>query len=137
MIFTYSVIAGFRAILGSVGVQLAMALAIIMFLEAPEQPYGAGGNAEDNEILQDKLANQKLYMIITHLFAAASMFLSQFAPSTWLSAMSITTIVAMGLQVMNIISICDFLFLKFEIATNDTAKGAEMDKEFYEFKIWL
>lgn len=76
-------------------------------------------------------------MIITHLFAAASMFLSQFAPPTWLSAMSITTIIAMGLQVMNIISICNFLFLKFEIATQDTAKGAKMDKEFYEFEIWL
>ena len=76
-------------------------------------------------------------MIITHLFAAASMFLSQFAPPTWLSAMSITTIVAMGLQVMNIISICDFLFLQFEIATVDTANYEEMHKEFYEFKIWL
>ena len=35
--------------------------------------------------------------------------------------MSITTIIAMGLQVMNIISICDFLFLQFEIAMVDNA----------------
>ena len=40
MIFTYSVIAGFRAILGSVGVQLAMGLVIIVCLQAPIQPYG-------------------------------------------------------------------------------------------------
>ena len=51
--------------------------------------------------------------------------------------MSITTIVAMGLQVMNIISICDFLFLQFEIATVDTANYEQMHKEFYDFKIWL
>jgi len=48
MIFTYSVIAGFRAILGSVGVQLAMALAIIIFLKAPDQPFKDGGTVEDN-----------------------------------------------------------------------------------------
>ena len=121
MIFTYSVIAGFRAILGSVGVQLAMALTIIMFLPVPGQPYGNAGDEAANNLLQSQLSNQKLYMIITHLFAAASMFLSQFANKDWLSAMSITTIIAMGLQVMNIISICDFLFLQFEIAMVDNA----------------
>jgi|694.fasta_scaffold142731_3 LPS O-antigen subunit length determinant protein (WzzB/FepE family) len=52
-------------------------------------------------------------MLITHLFAAASMFGSQFAKETWLSAVSITTIVAMALQVMNIISVCDYLFVVF------------------------
>lgn len=72
-------------------------------------------------------------MLLTHLFAAGSMFGSQYAPETWLSAVSITTIVAMALQVMNIISICDFQFVVFEKAINDTASGQSMSKEFYEF----
>lgn len=75
MIFTYSVIAGFRAILGSVGVQLAMALVIIFCLQAPSEPYGEiEPNPGDNAFLKDELENQKRYMLFTHLFAAASMF---------------------------------------------------------------
>jgi hypothetical protein len=48
MIFTYSVISGFRAILGSVGVQLAMALTIIVCLKAPDTSYITEPNPGDN-----------------------------------------------------------------------------------------
>jgi hypothetical protein len=50
----------------------------------------------------------------------------------------------MGCQVMNIISICDYLFVVFPAAvtkvdSNGNPWGgiAAMDKEFEEFNIWL
>lgn len=39
MIFTYSIISGFRAILGSIGVHVAMFFAMILFVRTPLEPY--------------------------------------------------------------------------------------------------
>jgi hypothetical protein len=54
MIFTSSVIAGFRSILGSFGVQLAMGIIVLFCLKVPANPYGdTEPNPGDNSILQD------------------------------------------------------------------------------------
>lgn len=39
MVYLYSIISGFRAILGSIGIQIAMAIAVIFFVKAPQYPY--------------------------------------------------------------------------------------------------
>ena len=39
MIFTFSVISGFRAIIGTIGVQLAMAIAMIFAVKVPYTSY--------------------------------------------------------------------------------------------------
>jgi hypothetical protein len=39
MIFTFSVISGFRAMLGSIGVQLAMFVALVFYVNVPKQAY--------------------------------------------------------------------------------------------------
>lgn len=39
MVYLYSIISGFRAILGSIAIQFAMAVAVIFFVKAPANPY--------------------------------------------------------------------------------------------------
>jgi ABC-type branched-subunit amino acid transport system permease subunit len=39
MVYLYSIISGFRAILGSVGIQIAMAVAVAFFVKVPKTPY--------------------------------------------------------------------------------------------------
>jgi hypothetical protein len=38
MVFLYSIISGFKAILGSIGLQLAMAACLFMFVRTPQTP---------------------------------------------------------------------------------------------------
>jgi hypothetical protein len=50
MVFLYSIISGFRAILGSVATQFAMAACVVLFVKVPDQSYVTepydGANAE-------------------------------------------------------------------------------------------
>ena len=39
MIFNYSVVSGFKAVLGSVGVQGAMLLIVMIFIRTTDTPY--------------------------------------------------------------------------------------------------
>ena len=55
MIFTYSVIAGFRAILGSVWLQLVMGIIVLFWVKVPSTPYTTEPNPGDNAFLQEQL----------------------------------------------------------------------------------
>jgi uncharacterized membrane protein YjdF len=68
MIYTFSIISGFRAMLGSIGVQLAMFLALLFMVTVPQQTYinepYEGANAE----VQSELGTLRSYLLFNHLF---------------------------------------------------------------------
>jgi hypothetical protein len=67
MVYLYSIISGFRAILGSLAIQLAMAFVTIVIVKAPDNPYLVepfeGANAE----LRAKLEYLLLMISVTHV----------------------------------------------------------------------
>jgi hypothetical protein len=68
MIYTFSVISGFRAIIGSVGVQVAMAIAMLFMVVVPTQSYVTEPYAGADSEMQNKLSSLKIYMMINHFF---------------------------------------------------------------------
>lgn len=49
-------------------------------------------------------------MILTHLFCAATIFGSQFAPARFFEGSSVVMILAMTSQVLNITRVCNYMF---------------------------
>jgi hypothetical protein len=80
MVYLYSIISGFRAILGSTGIQLAMAMAVLLLVRVPKVAYTEDTNQPENEDLIAELSNLWWMMITVHLFCFTAMFLSQYAP---------------------------------------------------------
>lgn len=68
MIYTSSIIPGFRAVLGSIGEQLAMFFALLFIVTVPTQTYinepYEGANAE----VQSELGKLRSYLLFNHLF---------------------------------------------------------------------
>jgi hypothetical protein len=77
MIFTFSIISGFRALLGSIGVQLAMFLALLFLMKVPQQTYinepFEGANAE----VAGELSLLRSYLLFNHFFCGAIIITGQ------------------------------------------------------------
>ena len=106
MVYLYSVIAGFKAILGGVGIQIALFCSVVFFVRAPAQPYADPTNT-DNAALYDKLWWVQKLMASTHFTCIGAIVIPQFYfdknPLIWQTV----TIFAMIMTVMNISFICD------------------------------
>jgi hypothetical protein len=83
MIFTYSIISGFRAILGSIGIQSAMLFVTYFFVKPPTQPYTEEPSPGDNELLANKMNILWWYICGTHLYCTQALFATQFAREDW------------------------------------------------------
>jgi hypothetical protein len=79
MVYLYSIISGFRAILGSVAIQFAMAACVVFFVSPPEIPFVEEPYDGANEDLAERLETLNFLMTMTHLFCVACIFSSQFA----------------------------------------------------------
>lgn len=83
MIFTYSIISGFRAVLGSIGIQLAMLVITVAFVRPPTHPYIEEPSPGDNEILASKMQMLWFYMGFNHLYSTQALYSTQFASEDW------------------------------------------------------
>ena len=113
-----------------------MTLVILIFITAPENAYITETNEGDNVSLHAELNFLRWYMFFTHFFAAFTMFASQFVTENYFTAMTVLTIIAMMLQVVNITSVSNFLFVNTESILH-TAQGGAMAAEYSEFVTWL
>ena len=68
MIFTYSLISGFRAILGSVGTQASMALIMYLYVQSPKAPYMTEPNPGENESYAAQLETLRQFVFWTHVY---------------------------------------------------------------------
>ena len=82
MVYLYSIISGFRAILGSIGIQLAMAMAVLLLVRVPKVAYTEDTNQPENEYLIAELSILWWMMIAVHLFCFTAMILSQYTPES-------------------------------------------------------
>ena len=112
MVFLYSIISGFRAILGSVAIQFAMAACLLFFVKVPTRSYEVEPYDGADESLQSQLQTLYILMLATHLFCSLSICGSQFASDKQFIAVQVVMIFAMMCQVMNITSVCSFMFLE-------------------------
>ena len=69
-------------------------------------------------------------MLATHLFCSSCIFGSQFASENQFIAVQVVMIFAMMCQVMNITSVCSFMFLEAET-------GFTMTYEYDQYAMWL
>ena len=68
MIYTFSVISGFRAIIGSVSVQVAMAISMLFFVVVPSQSYVVEPYSGADSEMENKLSSLRNYTMINHFF---------------------------------------------------------------------
>jgi hypothetical protein len=83
MVYLYSIVSGFRAILGSVALQFAMALCVLIFVQTPTEGYLEEPEPGDNAKLEENLDRVKVLMVFTHFFCAASIIASQSMPTRY------------------------------------------------------
>ena len=130
MVYLYSVIAGFKAILGGVGIQLALFISVFFFVRAPNQPYTDPTNIV-NQALYEKLWWVKVLMLFTHATCVVAIVLPQFLfnkrPLIWQTV----TIFAMIMAVINITVIFD---CKTKAIDEDLA---EMTLEDHQFSFFM
>jgi hypothetical protein len=114
MVYLYSVISGFRAILGSIGVQLALFLSVVI-MRPPSKPFQEPLSIDDADIqafyeTTDQVVSNcsKLYwqMLWTHLVCFISIALPQFFFEQWYNLCSLIVVVAMCFEVLLITNIC-------------------------------
>lgn len=128
--YLYSIISGFRAILGSIAIQLAMGIVTIFIVNAPDTPYLVepfeGANAE----LHAKLEYLLLMISVTHVICFAAQFTEQYINERWFELMQVGVCLSMVAQVCNVTLICQFLILEkqFEV---------DMAPNYDEFRFWL
>lgn len=68
MVYLYSTISGFRTILGSVTIQAAMLIILLIFVEVPQQSYSTSDPyAGENEKMEHILKKLWGQMVLTHL----------------------------------------------------------------------
>lgn len=72
MVYLYSIVSGFRAILGSVALQFAMALCVLIFVQTPTEGFMEELEPGENAELQEKFHRFKIFMVFTHFFCAAT-----------------------------------------------------------------
>jgi len=131
MVYLYSIISGFRAILGSTGIQMAMAMALLFFVRVPKVIYTDDTNQPENEEdLIAELSNLWWMMIAVHLLCFTAMILSQFTNERFFEEANLISILAMLSQVVNITRICDYTVLQYE-------SSIPVSREFDIFKYWL
>jgi len=118
MVYLYSVIAGFKAILGGVGIQAALFFSVLFYVRAPIQPYTDPTDVA-NQVLYEKLWWEQLLMLFTHAICFIAIVWPQFyfdvRPLFWQTF----TIFAMIMAIINITVIFDF---KMEAMNEDLAK---------------
>jgi len=130
MVYLYSIISGFRAILGSTGIQMAMAMAVLLLVRVPKVAYRVGTNEAENEDLIAELSNLWWMMIAVHLFCFAAMLITQYTPERFFEEANFLSILAMLSQVINITRICSYTVFEYE-------SGILLSREFDIFKYWL
>ncbi len=130
MVYLYSIISGFRAILGSTGIQMAMAMAVLLLVRVPKVVYHEDTNQAENEDLIAELSNLWWMMITVHLFCFAANFLSQYTPKSFFEESNFILILAMLFQVINITTICSYSVFEYE-------SSLLLSPEFDIFKYWL
>jgi hypothetical protein len=114
MVYLYSIVSGFRAVLGSVAIQVAMAACLLLFVSAPETPFVNEPYPGANEELAERLETLNLMTTLTHLFCAACIAGSQFTPEKQFVTVQVIMIFSMMCQILNLTFICDYLFLESE-----------------------
>ena len=122
MVYLYSIISGFRAVLGSPVIQMCMAISCMLYVSVPtsvftQDYYDSVGakNVTDLELLQaqsDSIVSQldqlKFKITGTHLFCAIAIFIPQYFEKQYFHYACVIMICAMMMQVSNITTICDF-----------------------------
>ena len=83
MVYLYSTISGFKAVLGSVAIQAAMLLCLLLFVEVPQQSFQTPPNDSANSEMEHNLKSLWHQMVFTHFFAVLAIELVQFAPSVY------------------------------------------------------
>jgi hypothetical protein len=79
MIYLYSIISGFRAILGSIGIQAAMALSLLFFVTIPTDAYlNAEPEPGDNAKIESTLRFLYWQMFAAHVASLLVMIFSQY-----------------------------------------------------------
>ena len=97
-------ISGLRATLGSGSVQLAMLVAIILFLKVPSEP---DVTVEGDNVSHLTFSYSYWLMLITHLISLGALLFSRMIDKQQQSWTVISEIVASLLQVGNFINTCD------------------------------
>lgn len=132
MIFTFSIISGFRALLGSIGVQLAMFLALLFLVKVPQQTYinepFEGANAE----VAGELSLLRSYLLFNHFLCGAIIITGQRVLPGFFTMVQCLTILAMMSQIVSLILVCQNLFI-----TDKAYDQANLTFEFEEFTGWL
>lgn len=107
-----------------------------LILRVPESPYAVETDEYQNAELSAELRSIKQMMVLTHAFCTAASLIAKFWPNKDSSGRvmfkSGLMILAMGLQVFNVTTICGFIF-----SENSITAGVEMSTEFTIFNIWL
>jgi hypothetical protein len=97
MVYLYSIISGFRAVLGSVAIQGAMGFSVLFFVKVPVQPYVTepyeGANAE----LVANLTTLDTLMILSHFFCVSCILGSQLAKRLSFAMVNVLVVLAMVL----------------------------------------
>jgi cellulose synthase/poly-beta-1,6-N-acetylglucosamine synthase-like glycosyltransferase len=114
---------------------LSLALVVIFNLKVPISPYALETQEYQNAELSDELRNIYYMMLATHVFCTFASFFAKIendGSSELVMWKSLFIIVAMCLQVLNITTICGFIFSESSIT-----EGVVMSSEFTSFNIWL
>lgn len=114
---------------------MSLALVVIFILKVPILPYALETQEYQNAELSDELQNIYYMMLATHVFCTLASFFAKIenkGRSELVMWKSLFIIVAMCLQVLNITTICGFIFSESSIT-----EGVGMSSEFTSFNIWL
>lgn len=108
MVYLYSVISGFRAILGFTVIQAAMALSLLFFVTVPtdayldQEPY-AGANAD----VESALTYLWWQMLAAHILSVFVMVFSEFATPKTFNILSVASVGTMAFYVFVISAVLD------------------------------
>lgn len=111
MVYLYSIISGFRAILGSVAIQLAMGVLVFVFVKSPENPYLPDTETTAAFDVKAELNMLEFTMTGTHMFCGFGIMISNYATESGIWLISLSLIFAMVAQVCNIARICEYVFV--------------------------